>query len=120
MKHFRFRTALYVLVPAMVINLLSGCGTLTAQRMAPDHRGVELNGPGVTQTVPAGESGGGLSDVREPRVPTTNAAYSQTPWNPSGTQIVASVAIGAAWFFLACVKLSLGVLETLGNGREKP
>jgi len=120
MKHSRFRTALYILVAAMVMNLLSACGTLTAQRMAPDHRSVELNRPGVTQTVTAGEFVGDLGGVRGPRVPTTNAAYPQTPWNPSSTQIVASVAIGAAWFFFACVKLSLGVLETLGNGREKP
>jgi len=90
----RFRTARYVLLPALAMNLLSACGALAANGMTPWQRQVGPDRYPVTRTVTTGELG----------VPARQTEHPEVQWDPSGAQIVASMGIGAAWYIFAVVK----------------
>ncbi len=109
----RFRTARYVLLPALAMNLLSACGALATNGMAPRQRNVGPNRYPVTQIVTTGEFSGVLEG---PRVLARQTEHPQVQWDPSSVQIVASMGIGAAWYIFAVLKPMVDDLGTLGDG----
>ncbi len=96
----RFRTARYVLLPALAMNLLSACGALAANGMAPWQRQVGPDRYPVTQIVTTGEF----------EVLTRQTEHPEVQWDPSGAQIVASMGIGAAWYIFAVVKPTIPII----------
>ena len=112
----RFRIARYVLLPALAMNLLSACGALAANGMAPWQRNVGPNRYPVTHTVTTGEFGWVLEGAGGPRVLARQTEHPQVQWDPSSVQIVASMGIGAAWYIFAVLKPMVDDLGTLGDG----
>ena len=96
----RFRTARYVLLPALAMNLMSACGALAANGMAPWQRQVGPDRYPVTQTATTGEFGVLARQTEQPEV----------QWDPSSAQIVASLGIGAAWYIFAVVKPTIQIV----------
>jgi hypothetical protein len=118
MKRLRFKALCYVFLPMLVMSLLSACGTLTTEGIAPTQGGFTLERPEIVQPATTGESVSAVGCVGAQQAPTRHTGYQELEWDPSTVQIAASIAIGAVWSFWTMLDPWAEDMQSIGDGIE--
>jgi hypothetical protein len=115
MKQPKISTLRYALLPVIVINLTSACGTLVIEEMAPTQGGLLRDRPAIVQPVTTGEFAGVVDGAQTGH---TREGYTDCPqiqWDPSAAQVAASIAIGAVWYYLAVRDTSAEEIRSIND-----